>query len=94
MEVAATNLIASGWSWNHQAPMAGVGEVSERRWALAGPWRLARVGVGCQRVACTWGGGRSWHSMARGAGKTGLAKEEGSLRGNWLEQPWALVTAG
>lgn len=30
----------------------------------------------------------------QGAGQTGLAGEEGSPRGNWLEQHWALVTAG
>lgn len=52
-------------------------EVSERRWASAGPWRLGKEEVGCHRwractsgegTVCTWGRGRSKHCVVRGQG--------------------------
>lgn len=57
--------------------------------------------MGCQQGGVTPGEGTVCAGVrqelalgAQGKGQTGLAGEEGSHRGNWLEQHSALVTAG
>lgn len=60
------------------------GEVSERSRALAGPWRLVRVGDGLSAGGVHLGWRQKSARHGQGTGQTGLAGEEGSSRGNWL----------